>query len=356
MAFTLFVTSCPHRKAKAFEVMNRERRTKDIRQPSGLALTKGSEAAASLPRRIGDSASALLKEPFELPSPRAVTGVLASINPNNIKAGPSSCSKGTEVSSLALHSSSQYAGYTLDRGEAFRSGERVGIFGRTYGQIAFDDFLAGPSEFENESNAVRDQSGSNGDKQEGLGVEAVEDDLRQVQERQIWKRKDESQDFKDENSDGAAVVALLSDPAFTVDEQPSSNLDSVTDGAESQSYGRLQTRKGMAKSVDVVHPPSPLGLMPDFGAPWTLNHRLLATQNGIDERRHCPETGYLEVQPWIDILNRYHDEVWGEMLPLVQEARKESTAANKKQCGPSDSPALRRLRMVLKHLDKSKNV
>ena len=340
--------------------MYRERRTKDTRQPSAPELTQGSEAAASLRRRIGDSASALLKEPFELPSPRAVTGVLASINPNNTKAGPSSGSKGTEESSLALHSSSQFAGYTLDRGEAFRSDERGGIFGRAYGQIAFDDFLAGPNEFENEPNAVRDQFGSNGDKQEGLGMGVVEDDLHQVQEREIRKRKDQSQDIKDENYDGAAVVALLSDPAFTVDEQPSSNLDLETDGAEDESYRRLQTgkgmAKGMAKSVDVVHPPSPLGLMPDFGAPWTLKHMLLATQNGIDERRHCLEAGFFEVQPWIDILNRYHDEVWGEMLPLVQEACKESTAANEKQRGPRDSPALRRLRMVLKHFDRPKNV
>ena len=350
------MTSSPHRKAKALEVMHRERRTKDIRQPSAPELTQGPEVAASLPRRIGDSASVLLKEPFELPSPGAVTGVLASIDSSNTKAGPSSGSKGTEVSSSALHSSSQYAGYTPDRGEAFRSDGRGGIFGRTHGQIAFDEFLAGPNEFENELNAVQDQSGSNGDKHEGLGVGAVEDDLRQIWEREIWKRKDQSQDLKDENSDGAAVVALLSDPAFTVDEQPSSNLDSETDGAGGQSYGRLQTRKGMATFVDVLHPRSPLGLMPDFGAPWTLNHTLLATQNDIDERRHCLESGLLAVQPWIDILDRYHDEVWGEMLPLVQEACKESTIANGKQRGLRDTPALRRLRMILKQLDKPENV
>ena len=351
---TLFVASSPHRKAKVFEVMYRERRTKDTRQQSAPEPAQGSEAAASLPRRIGDSASQLLKKPFELPPPKAVTGVLASVNPNNTKAGPSSGSKDTEVSSLALHSSSQYAGYTLDCGEVFRSEERAGMFARNDGQIAFDDFLAGPNEFENELNAVRDQSGSNSDMQEGLGWGVV-DDLRQVREREIWKRKNQSQEFKEESNDGAAVVALLSDPAFTVDEQPSSNLDPETDGAESQSYGRLQARKGMAKSVNVVHPPSPLGLMPDFGAPWTLDHTLLVSQNDIDERRHGLESEFFEVQPWIDILHRYHDEVWGEMLPLVREACKESTTANEKQRGLRDSPALRRLRMVIKHLDRSKN-
>lgn len=260
------------------------------------------------------------------------------------------------MTSLALHSSSQYAGYASDRGEAFSSHEPGGTFGRTHGQIAFDDFLAGPNEFENRPNAAQDPSGSDGDKHEVLGLGAVEDGLRQVREREIWKRKDHSQGLKNENSDGAAVVALLSDPAFTVDEQPSSNLDSETDGAGSQSYRRPQTRKGMAISVDVTHPPSPLGLMPDFGAPWTLNHTLLATRHDIDERRHCQESGFVSVQPWVDILDRYHDEVWGEMLPLVQEACKDPPTANGKQRGLRDSPALRRLRMVLGQLDKSKTV
>ena len=356
MTFTLFVTSSPHRNAKALVVMHRERRIKDIRQPSAPQLTQRSEAAASLPRRIGDSASALLKEPFELPSPRAVTGVLASIDPNDTKAGPSSGSKGTEVSSLALHSSSQHAGYTSDWGEAFRSHESDGKFGRTHGQIAFDEFLAGPNELEDGPNAAQDPSGSDGDKHEVLGLEAVEDGLHQVREREIWERKDHSEDLKNENSDGAAVVALLSDPAFTVDEQPSNNLDSETDGAGSQSHRRLQTSKGMAISVDIIHPPKPLGLMPDFGAPRTLNHTSLATRNDIDERGHCQESEFFSVQPWIDILDRYHDEVWGEMLPLVQEVRNDPTTANGTQRGLRDSPALRRLRMVLRQLDKSKTV
>ena len=333
--------------------MYRERRTKDTRQPSAPELIQESEAAASLPRHC---ASVLLNGPFEVPSPRAVTGYLASINSNDTKAGPSSGSKGPEVSSLALQSPSQHAGYTLDHGEAFRSNEPGGLFGRTYGQIAFDGFLAGSNEIENEPNAVREQSGSNGEKQEGLRRGPVEDYLRQVREREIWKRKDESQDLKVENSDGAAVVALLSDPAFTVDEQPSSNLDSETDGTEGQSYGRLQTRKEVANSFGILHPPSPLGLMPNFGNPWILNHTFMATQNRIDERRHCLESGFFAVQPWIEILDRYHDEVWGEMLPLVQQVCKESTTANGKQRRLRDSPALRRLRMVLKHLDKPKDV
>ena len=356
MALNLVAKSIPHRKTKALEVMHRERRTEDVGQSSAPETTQESEAAASLPRRIGDSASALLKEPFELPSPRALPGVLASVNPNDAKAGPSSGSKGIEVSSLALQSSSQYAGYTSDWREAFRSDGRGGFFGRTHGQIAFDEFLAGPHEFENEPNAAQDRTRSGGDKHKGLGVGAVEDDLRQVQEREIWKRKDQSQDLQDENQDGAAVVALLSDPAFTVDEQPSSNLDSVSDGVGGQSHGRLQTERGVAISVDPVHPPSPLGLMPDFGAPSSLSHTLLANPNDTDERRHCLGPGMSAVQPWIEILDRYHEEVWGEMLPLVQEACRESTTTNGKQRGLRDSPALRRLRMVAKHLEKSKNV
>ena len=335
--------------------MYRSNRTKDIRQPSAQEPSQWSEAAASLPLRIGDSASGLLKESFELRTPRAVTGVLASINPNHTKSGPSSSSKGFEESFLVFSSSSRCAEYTSDQGEAFRSNEQGGTSGSTYGQITFDEFFAGPNKLEHEPDSLQDWSGIKGDKQRGSSVGPAEDDLRQIKESETWKRQDENREVKSENSDGAAVVALLSDPAFTVDDEPSSKLDSGADGAEGQSYQRPQTGGKTAKSVEILHPPGPLGLMPDFGAPWNLSHMLSATQNRIPERRQFLEPGLGEVQPWIDILDKYHCEVWGEDLPLVQEACKNLTAEIEKQTCLRDGLAIRRLTMVLQHLDNSKN-
>ena len=223
--------------------MYRKSRAKDIRQASAQEPTQASEAAASLPQRIGESASALLKESFELPSPRTFTGALASIN-NNTKAGSSSSSEDTEESSWAFRSSSQHEETASDQCESFRSNERDGKFGLTYGQVAFDEFVAGPDQLGHDPDPMTDWPGLIGDKQGGCTVGAAEDDLHQVQEREVWRTQDKNQGITDQNSDGAAVIALLSDPAFTVDEEPSSTLDSETDGAEGRYHKGLRTGKG----------------------------------------------------------------------------------------------------------------
>ena len=335
--------------------MYRKRRTKDIGQASAQEPAQGSKAAASFPQRIGESASALLRESCELPSPGTFTGALASINNNNTKAGSSYSSEDTGESSLAFRSSSQHKGTASDQGESFRSNERDGELGRTYGQVAFDEFLAGPNQLGHEPDSIQDRPGLVGDKQGGRTVGAAEDDLRQVQEREAWGTQDKNQGFTDRNSDGAAVVALLSDPAFTVDEEPSSTLDSETDGAEGRDRKGLRTGKRLAESIGFLHPSSPLDLVPDFGARWDLSHALPATQRGIHESRHFLEPRSSETQPWIDIRGRYHDEVWAEILPLVQEAREELEAVNEKQTALKEGPAIRRLTMVLQHLGNPNN-
>lgn len=334
--------------------MYRKRRAKDIGQASAQEPAQGSEAAASLPQRIGESASALLKESFELSSPRTFTGVLASIN-NNIKAGSSSSSEDTEESSLAFRSSPQYEETAPDQCESFRSNERDGKLGRTYGQVAFDKFVASPNQLGHDPDPITDWPGLIGDKQGSCTVGAAEDDLHQIQERGAWRTQDKYQGITDQNIDGAAVVALLSDPAFTVDEEPSSTLDSETDGAEGRYHKGLRTGERLAESIGVLHPSSPLDLVPDFGARWDLSHTLSATPTGIYESRHFLELGSRETQPWIDILGRYHDEVWAEISPLVQEAREELEAANEKQTCLQEGPAIRRLMMVLQHLRNPNN-
>ncbi|KAL9123016.1 MAG: hypothetical protein Q9187_000430 [Circinaria calcarea] len=59
-----------------------------------------------------------------------------------------------------------------------------------------------------------------------------------------------------------------------------------------------------------------------------------------------------DIEPWHDILSRYHDEVWGDILPLVRKARKEMKDAYEGG-GPLSNGAfaVRRLAMVLKHLE-----
>lgn len=256
---------------------------------------------------------------------------------------------------MALRSSSQHGQATLDQGETFRSDAKGDKFGKPHGQFAFDEFLAGLNELEHESRFARDGPALSGEQQSGFSSGIAEDNLSRVQERETWKTQGKNEDCADQNNDGAAVVALLSDPAFKVDEEASSTLDLEDDRWKERNDERLRTGKPSAKSVDPSHRSNPLDLVPDFSPPWNSSHASLGSQKDSHERGHLLEPRPREVQPWVDILDRYHDEVWGEMLPLVQEACEELEAANEIRTCYQDGPAVHRLRMVLQHLVNPSN-
>ena len=331
--------------------MHRQRRTIDTSQSSTQFLIQGPEAAASLSQRIGESASGLLRESIGLPSPRAVTGSLASLNAENTKAGASSSSTDTGPSSLALPSSSRCAPAAFDQSERFRSIEEAGKSGKIDGQIAFDKFLAEQTELEHEPDLSQDRPALSSDHSGDCFTEVARNSLPQVHARKTWATRDENQNFTDQDNDGAAVIALLSDTSFAVDEEPSSILDSDSDVAEGPNSPRLRTTAWPAPSACVPLPLKPFDLIPDFGCPGNLDHAFSAFQKVIHERGHFLESEFGQLQPWVNILDRYHDEVWGEMLPLVQEAREELETVQEKQPGFKEDCAIRRLKMVLQHLD-----
>ena len=335
-------------KHEFWRAMDRKKRANDTKQLSPQISTQRSEATATLSQRVGESANDLLKESFQRPSPHTVTGVLSSLNTEIAKAGPSSSSTDTCQSSLALHSSSVCGQATLDHGESFRSNRTGGEFGTCHGQVAFDEFFAGLNGFEQKSEFVQDGPASSGDQRLKFCLGLAVDDLPLEQERETLRMQDQNQGFADQDVDGAAVVALLSDPAFALDTESSSIL--VSEGRKGQNCERLQTGKRLAKPADALHPSNPLVLMPDFSAPGNSHYASLTTQEGIHERGNCLKLRYGDVQPWIDILHLYHDEVWGEIVPLVQEAREELNATNESKTRLNGGPAIRRLEMVLQHL------
>ncbi|KAL8842717.1 MAG: hypothetical protein Q9170_000373 [Blastenia crenularia] len=164
-----------------------------------------------------------------------------------------------------------------------------------------------------------------------------------------------------DQADGAAVVALLSDPSFNVDDLPehhhsvgiNHNLEEV--GAESLD------RSISPEWFGLTLPQNQLGLIPAFGGDLTKPYAEDSIQNlnfetvlkeKLGTLRQVAEDGdHFEVQPWIDILTRYHDEVWGDISPYVQAARDEAKSLqddsnnDRQHC-----PAIRRLTMVVGHI------
>jgi hypothetical protein len=58
---------------------------------------------------------------------------------------------------------------------------------------------------------------------------------------------------------------------------------------------------------------------------------------------------------WVGVQERYHDEVWGYLRPALEAAREEIEEAKGGGGegvghGDGDGPAVRRLKMILKHM------
>ncbi|MCJ1313856.1 hypothetical protein MMC25_007536 [Agyrium rufum] len=153
--------------------------------------------------------------------------------------------------------------------------------------------------------------------------------------------------------DGAAVVALLSDPTFSTDDDPSvfPNDDDDEDGSDEA-------------AASLFTPPAS-----SIGTSSYLPQATGSTTSGTNpSSTPLPQTVLLptfpnsepfDVRPWLQMSTRYHDEVWGDLLPLIQDAREEELGRNGERPGKGEmdgmadvkkGPAVRRLEMVLRHL------
>lgn len=106
----------------------------------------------------------------------------------------------------------------------------------------------------------------------------------------------------------------------------------------------------------------PFGLIPDFSRdPASLytdaiNQGLKSRIDLEDESTVLPSLTYggenFEIEPWLEILTRYHDDVWGDITPYVNAAREEANSLRNVDDNqqPRNYPAIRRLAMVVSHL------
>ena len=165
--------------------------------------------------------------------------------------------------------------------------------------------------------------------------------------------------------DGAAVVKLLSDPSFSVDElrDPLPEPGPIEEHASFWEIDE-QTREVLVRlKADMpaapVHrkpsPDNPLNLLPNFITRSRISVRESAEAMGKAQTSgSCVQT---ELDPWLDVLMDYQDEVWGGLLPLVREARDElSNAVEKGNAALTDCPAVRRLGMILGHIGCPKSL
>lgn len=159
-------------------------------------------------------------------------------------------------------------------------------------------------------------------------------------------------------ADGAAVVDLLSDPCFCV-----GDVADFAAGCEDASGYYSTPAKSLARqvSLDIAHSAKPLSLIPDFQRCSESTHvsevyssQVLTAIHGNQADISVPKVQLerdFEVQPWVEILTTYHDEVWRDGLPLIEAARVEANAIRNGEDGRrKHCPAIQRLAMLLGHI------
>ncbi|KAF5019259.1 hypothetical protein F66182_8751 [Fusarium sp. NRRL 66182] len=178
---------------------------------------------------------------------------------------------------------------------------------------------------------------------------------------QYGYRQSQSYDLPDSRSsavseqeklDGAAVVSLLDGPSDELDavlvgaEEP----DAENQGLTPEAAARLREALFPANlSSSYVRWDSLLNFNPDFlsqpGAEAEFERQLHLGTTDTDEARIA------WVQQWGNVLTGYTDHVWGDLEPLIAEARREvdELKAQRSEAAP-ETKALGRLRQILAHV------
>ncbi|KAH7060739.1 hypothetical protein B0J12DRAFT_342485 [Macrophomina phaseolina] len=174
--------------------------------------------------------------------------------------------------------------------------------------------------------------------------------------------------------DGAEVRLLLSDPAFSMDDQPDVPMadptpESINDlfgqnytAEEKEIVDKIKSSLPPPPQYNGVPPDNPLNLRPEFASLSASNPHLeqeiaelsRALGSGMDHLMAFSDAQRQRfLAEWDDVLNNYTDEVWGEMLPVVKAARSQLQEV-KTGMDSLDSKAVARLRMILGHVVDTK--
>ncbi|MCJ1278549.1 hypothetical protein MMC21_006366 [Puttea exsequens] len=326
--------------------MSKEGKKKETEVPPSPSA--GGRAFAE---RLGASASGLLQNTLSRPSPSNVTQNLASLNTDAEKGqsitGSATHGEASSSSEAAASRSSQIGSREPPRSDNFRSDERL-MMGKQNSQVAFDDFMARSQGYGPDFEPLQGQPPSSGRPAADSGRQVEGSTGESVEKFDLQRAWDQVGKTPSENEDGAAVVALLTDSGFSIKTEPDDDdFDALDfDGQLRNSHERSSAGQDPGKAADHFSVKSSLDLIPDFNTPLDNVH----TNEHLSGLR-LPDTTLDDVQPWAEILGRYHDEVWGDMLPLVQQARREvKAAAAESNDSSQDRPALRRLGLLLRHL------
>ncbi|KAF2498879.1 hypothetical protein BU16DRAFT_579911 [Lophium mytilinum] len=324
------------------------------------------EEPTSLTSRIASSASGLARDLVGAPrcnefhdQVASASGLASKIpNGSSSSASQSTWSEGLP-SHPAQHSSNSSAGNAsaLNNDESFRSTSN-----RQTHEQEFNDFLNSSNlEIPNEHASQQHTNFPRGDFHNQSGLNHYSWEQWAVAEDASGRSHSRDQNY----DDGAEVRMLLSDPSF----QPAGEEAEVMTAApvedpamdlfgenyspdEQRAAGRIRSALPAAPVHGQVPSQHPLNLRPNSES--LINHmqsELDSDEVSNIEGMNTPRRRQLASE-WDGVLSGYTDEVWGDMLPAVKEARSqlEEVKAGSERL---DSTAITRLKMILGHVAQS---
>lgn len=316
----------------------------------------------SLTSRVQSSAAGLARA-FQAPSNAAQA--LSSATEG--KAGPSRPGAGT-AGEAGYHSTGSIAPRSSRPGasEPFREFQsaRNSIPAPSYEE--FQQFQDNTLDLQVHQTAKPDQSRHSTDLQNETGPwkgKQRAHDPAQQEYSTAWDRAQhaphsdvEEASYEPNATDGMEVVTLLSDTTFdpnTDPYNPEYDLDQDAEAAPltPEEIKALESfRKTFSSQPGTIQQAAGISersLIPDidtFLAQDTSTGSISAGALRDSVLENLPGAG-----DWVGVQERYHDEVWGYLRPALEAARSEMEEDVQGE-GHVEGPAVRRLRMILKHM------
>lgn len=224
-----------------------------------------------------------------------------------------------------------------------------------------------------QGNAYRDTSLSDlqGETGNWKGKQRAHDPM-QLDYTSAWERADhpgsQTHTYEPQPTDGAAVISLLTDTSFDPDFGGTEDLDldlaaapPPLTAAEIKMLDSFRRQIGDSSDPNTQYQQpglSSLSLVPDIDT-FLQQNDLSASTHSADTSAASNTTlrdSVLEYLPgaedWVTVHERYHDEVWGYLRPALEAAKAEieERGPETQEGDENDGPAVRRLKMILKHM------
>lgn len=361
-----------------------ERQRDAVNNDGAAAPAQGKQPESSMTSRISASASGLAKDLFSNSTAQEAHAALASASSLSSKIPNGSSSSASSTWSQALParpnglSVGTASGGPGHSNEGFREASSTSQQGPDFD---FDAFLQSqdnqgqwhePRPTWSEEYQLQQDQTSNESWHSQFQTNGTFKEAQRIDSPWQNQNRNGTTINHDEYDDGAAVRELLSFPGSTTNYEEDLMISDSTKGTASSLFSPNYTPQEQEivqkiksalppppqhKSIDQDHP---LNLRPEFAADPHTEHalrELVEVLQSEQERAILNDTTVQKefLADWEDVLTSYTDQVWGDMLPIVKEARSQLQEV-KTGMNRLDNKAVARLRMILGHVVSAEEV